>query len=104
MRENYTLPRLYLDTPLSGGAEIELPKEQAHYLGSVIRKKAGDALRAFNGEDGEWLAELTQASKRKASVKLIRPLRAPMQSPDVTLIFAPVRKHRTAFILSLIHI
>ena len=99
MRENYTLSRLYLEADLSGGAELTLSKEQAHYLGTVLRKSAGDALRIFNGRDGEWKAELIEVSKRAASLRVGEQLRPPQKCPDITLAFAPVRKHRTAFIV-----
>ena len=98
MRENYTLIRLYIDAALSGGAVIELPKEQRHYLLNVLRKKNGDALRVFNGQDGEWRAKILETSKKLTRIEVLEQLRPPQSSPDITLCFAPVRKHRTAFI------
>jgi len=38
-------------------------------------------------------------SKRAASLTLKEQLRAPKACPDITLCFAPIRKHRTAFII-----
>jgi len=98
MRENYTLIRLYIDAALSGGAVIELPKEQRHYLLNVLRKKNGDALRVFNGQDGEWRAQISEATKKSVQIEILEQLRAPKACPDITLCFAPLRKHRTAFI------
>ena len=99
MRENYTLPRLFLPDDLSAGAEIELPREAAHYLTTVIRKSEGDSLRVFNGKSGEWRAEITETRKKSAQITVMERLRVPAAVPDVTLLFAPVRKHRTAFII-----
>ena len=99
MRENYTLPRLYLPDDLSAGAQIELPREAAHYLTTVLRKSKGDALRVFNGENGEWRAEISEVRKKTAQVVILEQLRTSAPVPDVTLLFAPVRKHRTAFII-----
>ena len=99
MRENYTLTRLYISDPLAEGVEVELSKEHAHYLGNVLRKGVGDAVRVFNGEAGEWRAEITVMSKRAGKLTLIEPLRAPKLCPDITLCFAPIRKHRTSFII-----
>lgn len=99
MRENYTLTRLYVDAPLAGGASFELPKAQAHYLGTVLRKGEGEAVRIFNGQDGEWRAEIATISKRTATLHIKEQLRAPKPSPDIILCFAPVKKHRTAFII-----
>jgi len=99
MRENYTLTRLYIDAPLSAGAVIDLPKEQSHYLGTVLRKREGEAVRIFNGQDGEWRAEITAMSKKTASLKAVEQLLVLKACPDITLCFAPVRKHRTVFIV-----
>jgi len=99
MRENYTLPRLYVPDELSANVEITLPREQAHYLTTVIRKSQGDAVRVFNANGGEWRAEITTVAKRAATLIVQTQLREPTPAPDVTLLFAPVRKHRTAFII-----
>ena len=99
MRENYTLTRLYVEGALSGESSIELSKEQAHYLGNVLRKGEGDAVRIFNGTYGEWRAEITVLSKRNATLVAREQLREPKPCPDITLCFAPVRKHRTTFII-----
>lgn len=99
MRENYTLTRLYVNETLSEGETIALPKEQAHYLGNVLRKGEGDAVRIFNGVDGEWKAEIAAVAKRAVSLIIKERLRAPKPCPDIMLCFAPIRKHRTAFIV-----
>lgn len=99
MRENYTLPRLYIADDLSADVQIELPREAAHYLTKVIRKSEGDHIRLFNGSDGEWRAEISQTGKKSVQLSVQDQLRAPVSMPDVTLLFAPVRKHRTAFII-----
>ena len=99
MRENYTLPRLYLPDDLAEGERLELPREQAHYLTRVIRKGEGDALCVFNGTNGEWRAVIEAVGKKTAQISIGAQLRAPKTSPNVTLLFAPVRKHRTAFII-----
>jgi len=97
MRENYTLPRLHLDQPLDG--EIELSREQAHYFGTVLRKREGDRVRIFNGTNGEWAAEIIAVGRKSMRLRLAEQLRVPVAVPDIRLLFAPVRKHRTAFIL-----
>ena len=99
MRENYTLIRLYVEAPLGAGESLELPKAQAHYLGTVLRKREGEAVRIFNGQDGEWRAEISAMSKRSATLQIIERLRAPKACPDIILCFAPIKKHRTSFII-----
>jgi len=99
MRENYTLTRLYVDEALAEGESLLLPKEQAHYLCTVLRKREGDWLRIFNGHNGEWRAEISSISKKTADVIIRDQLREPKACPDIILCFAPVRKHRTTFIM-----
>ena len=57
-----TTPRLHLEALLSAEGEIILSREQGHYLTGVLRLSSGDAVRAFNGRDGEWLAYLATVS------------------------------------------
>ena len=99
MRENYTLPRLHIDEPLSAEATFDMEKDQAHYLRGVLRKGEGDNVRIFNGRDGEWRAMLYIKGRRDARLVVKEKLREPAPVPDLTLLFAPVRKHRTAFII-----
>ena len=99
MRENYTLTRLFVTSDLETGSELSLAREQAHYLGTVLRKSVGGELRVFNGRDGEWRAEIATLGKKSAQLTLIECLRSQTEVPDITLLFAPVRKHRTVFII-----
>ncbi len=99
MRENYTLTRLYLDANLSEGRTLELSSDHAHYLRNVLRLGEGTELRVFNGADGEWRAVISSLGKRAGDIEIKDQLRVPQACPDIWLCFAPVRKHRNAFIL-----
>lgn len=78
---------------------IDLPQSQAHYLGTVMRLKQGAQIRVFNGANGEYLAEITNMAKRRASINIAERLRAPKPAPDIWLMFAPVKKQRNNFIM-----
>lgn len=99
MRENYTLIRLYLENALRKGALIALDKPHIHYLMTVLRKSIGDRVRLFNGRDGEWMAEITSLTRKEARLIVKEQLRPSQASPDIWLCFAPVKKHRNAFII-----
>jgi 16S rRNA (uracil1498-N3)-methyltransferase len=91
--------RLYVDQPLGKGQTVSLTKEQAHYLFGVMRLAAGAVLSLLNGRDGEWDAEVAEAGKKGGSLlctELTRPLQMP---PDLWLLFAPIKKERTDFIV-----
>ena len=73
--------------------------DQANYLFNVMRLVAGDAVLLFNGQDGEWRATVQQAGKR-AGTLLCQTQTAPLRlPPDLWLIFAPIKKARTDFIV-----
>jgi len=78
---------------------VSLSRDQAHYLFSVMRLDVGAQVSLFNGRDGEWRAQVIEAGKRGGVLDCAEqtaPLRMP---PDVWLVFAPIRKERTAFIV-----
>jgi 16S rRNA (uracil1498-N3)-methyltransferase len=84
--------RLYVEAALGDGLSVTPDDSQAHYLLHVMRAKAGDAIRLFNGRDGEWLATISEVSKRGCSLLCRQKLMAQTQVPDVWLVFAPIKK------------
>ena len=48
--------RLFVDHTLGEAQSVPLNKEQAHYIFSVMRKRIGDLMVIFDGNNGEWLA------------------------------------------------
>jgi 16S rRNA (uracil1498-N3)-methyltransferase len=91
--------RLYVVQPLAPGQAVALSQDQAHYLIGVMRLTEGAAILLFNGRDGEWRATLAQVGKRNAIATCdaqTRPLHLP---PDLWLLFAPIKKARTDFIV-----
>lgn len=90
--------RLFVDAPLSPGQDVVLT-EQAHYLTGVMRLKEGAEIALFNGRDGEWAAAITAANKRKVAAIVERPTAAQQDPPDLWLLFAPIKKARTDFIV-----
>lgn len=91
--------RLYVDHPLGQGQSVPLTREQAHYLFGVMRLGRGDAVALFNGRDGEFLAEVAEAGKRGGTLACGARTRPVQMPPDLWLIFAPIKKTRTDFIV-----
>ena len=91
--------RLFVDQPLGAAQSVQLTREQAHYLFSVMRQPVGASVSLFNGKDGQWQAEIIEAGKRSGLLlckKLTKSLQMP---PDLWFIFAPIKKSRTDFIV-----
>jgi 16S rRNA (uracil1498-N3)-methyltransferase len=91
--------RLYVDQPLGAGQIVPVDRDQAHYLFGVMRLGLGDAVALFNGLDGEWRAEVTQAGKRAGELTCLGQSAPQVMPPDLWLIFAPIKKARTDFIV-----
>ena len=91
--------RLYVDQPLGQGQSVPVTREQAHYLFGVMRLGAGAPVLLFDGQSGEWLAEVEEAGKRGGSLRVSRQVRPMQMPPDLWLIFAPIKKARTDFIV-----
>lgn len=83
--------RLYIDSPLSERAAVVLGEEQAHYLRHVMRVAEGKPVKLFNGRDGEWSAVVDAYGKRAAYLSVQALLRPQEASPDVWLLFAPIK-------------
>ncbi len=86
--------RLFVDLPLAAGAPIALRREQAHYLGGVMRQGAGDVVALFNGRDGEWRARIDHIHRGNAALQCVDLVRAQTAEPDLWLLVAPIRKAR----------
>jgi len=91
--------RLFVDAPLGAGQAVGLSREQAHYLMNVMRLAPGAAVALFNGRDGEWFARLAELSRKGAVAMCERQQGAQRGLPDIWLVFAPVKKARTDFIV-----
>lgn len=91
--------RLFLDHPLGPGQAVPLDGAQAHYLGGVMRRSVGEEIAVFNGRDGEWTARINALSKRGGEVFCLRQSAPQQNPPDLWLIFAPIKKARTDFIV-----
>ena len=98
-RSMASLPRLYVDHPLAPGQSVPLERDQAHYLFSVMRLSEGAGVILFNGRDGEWLAEVSETGKRGGTLSPREQTGGQGAPPDLTLLFAPVKKARTDFIV-----
>jgi 16S rRNA (uracil1498-N3)-methyltransferase len=77
---------------LGAKVAVALDEGPSHYLLHVLRAKPGNRVLLFNGRDGEWLAEISQASKRGVAATCLSQTRPQNAEPDIWLAFAPVKK------------
>jgi 16S rRNA (uracil1498-N3)-methyltransferase len=95
------VPRLYLETPLGPGIEIELDEAHSHYLRSVMRLGAGAPVAVFNAIDGEWLSHLTDIGRDGVRLAVERQLRGAEAegTRDFWLLFAPLKRARLDWLI-----
>lgn len=99
MRANYKMQRLFVPDGLAAGASFDLAADQAHYLLNVLRMREGGRLLVFNGRDGEWLAELTGAARKKATLAVREQTRPQPAPPGLFYCFAPIKKGRMDYLV-----
>ena len=68
--------RLYVPAPLAAGADLTLPPESARHV-QVLRLQPGDALILFNGQGGQWQAEVRSMGRKDVAVRLLARLPDP---------------------------
>jgi 16S rRNA (uracil1498-N3)-methyltransferase len=98
-RYDFTAQRLYVEADLAAGASVACSAEQANYLRNVLRLKGGDPILVFNGRDGEWRAELAEAGKRAAVLRVGAQVRGQEGGPDVDYLFAPLKRARLDYLV-----
>jgi 16S rRNA (uracil1498-N3)-methyltransferase len=89
-----SLPRLFVDRPLSPDLALVLDGAAANYLVNVLRLAAGAPVKLFADRTGEWLAELVEAGRKKVSVRIVSHLCPREPVPDLWLLFAPIKRGR----------
>lgn len=97
-RHDFRSPRLFVDAALTAGASIDLDRNQANYLGNVLRLAGGDAILVFNGRDGEWQAEIA-GRKRPERLTIVKQTRKQDCLGDVTYVFALLKHARLDYIV-----
>ncbi len=94
-----TPTRLHVAADLRPGAVIDLTPAQTHYLGGVLRLAVGDSVGLFNGRDGDWTAILTVLDRRRGAAEAVRQTRPQREETGPWLLFAPLKKDRTDFLI-----
>lgn len=70
LRHRYLTPRLHLASPLSEGAQLELPGSAAHHAAQVLRLREGEAIVLFNGQGGEYAARIASLGRKSVVVEV----------------------------------
>ena len=91
--------RLYFPGKISLKSPVKLKNKQVHYLINVMRKKIDDSILVFNGVNGEFLAKISEIYKNTIIIDIIKKTRDVQIDNDIWLLFAPVKKSPTEYIV-----
>lgn len=75
------IPRIFTELHLASGAELSLDERAARHLASALRMTVGQEITLFNGEGGEYAAELLAVGKKGVSVKVTAHRNVERESP-----------------------
>jgi 16S rRNA (uracil1498-N3)-methyltransferase len=64
------IPRIFTSQALAENSPLVLAEAQSHYLSKVLRMQAGRELILFNGEGGEYTAEISTVHKKHVDVAI----------------------------------
>ena len=82
------------------GGNVTLAENAHHYLRNVLRVEVGQSLRLFNGQDGEFVARVSNIGKKAIDATIEKQLRAQQnQVRAIHLLFAPLKKERMDFLI-----
>lgn len=91
--------RLYISQKISG-QDLQLDKEQAHYLKNVLRKKSGDEVFVFNKNDGEFLGEILSMEKNSATIAIEKQTQKFIQKDiNLTVAFSIIKPARISTLI-----
>ncbi len=91
--------RLYFPGKISLKSPVKLENKQVHYLVNVMRKQIDDSILVFNSVNGEFLAKISEIYKNTIIIDIIKKTRDVKIDNDIWLLFAPVKKSPTEYIV-----
>ena len=91
--------RLFVANRFDAAPEMVLSPAQTHYLLNVLRLSEGSRLLVFDGQNGEWRAEITRAKKSGCSIRLIEKVRQQTAAQDIHYAFAPLKQGRLDYMV-----
>lgn len=84
--------RIHTQTPLDPGIDIVLAASPSRHLIRVLRQNAGARVTLFNGDNREYLAEITQADPQATRLRVLEVRTADRESPLAVHLLAGISK------------
>ena len=91
--------RLFINENLIEDKCLSLKNVQRNYLFNVLRLNLGNYINVFDGKNGEFSAQIININKKDLKIKIIKKIKEIKIPPDLWLIFCPLKKKYTDFII-----
>ena len=91
--------RLYTKEELIKNKTIILDENQTHYIKNVVKYVIGDDIYCFDNKNGEFLCQITAINKKTTELLVKEKIKDFSSCPDVWLLFAPLKKDKTDFVI-----
>ncbi|MFI3241597.1 MAG: 16S rRNA (uracil(1498)-N(3))-methyltransferase [Alphaproteobacteria bacterium] len=79
--------------------EIIIEDKQFHYISNVMKKKTDEEILVFDGISGEYIYKIKSILKKTAVLEKVKKIKDFEKSLDVWLLFAPLKKEATDFVI-----
>ena len=86
--------RIFVKQTISSNLIIYIKNKQHHFLKNVLRTKINDKINIFDNKTGEWEANIATITRDNTVLRVIKNIHVFKKSPDIWLIFAPIKQHR----------
>lgn len=94
------MTRIYEPSAIAVNTSILLNENAVHHLARVLRAKLGDQITLFNGQGGEYRAEITKIDKKNVEVKILQFCDKNLESPiKIHLVQGIARGEKMDFII-----
>jgi 16S rRNA (uracil1498-N3)-methyltransferase len=92
-------PRIHVDIPLVAGAAFPLPPGASRHV-QVLRLQPGDAITLFDGQGGQWQAEVLAMGRKDVTARLLahQPLDCELQTPVTVALGMPANERMDALV------
>lgn len=91
--------RLFVNEPLFEGVCLSLNEGQAHHVRTVLRMSEGEEVLLFNGQNGEWRAELSSVTKKGVLATGLEQTRKQTHLGRIHLGLAPLKHARQDYVV-----
>lgn len=98
-RYDFASHRLFVSGNLAAGTTVPLEPAQMNYLLNVLRMEEGARVLVFNGQDGEWLAEVRKPTRKTAVLSVLEQTRPQTIAGTIRYAFAPLKAARLDYIV-----